>query len=163
VSSGAFPSWDRSIWTAISLRPACSCHEILRMEPPRQDAYFFAGDFRAVLDSFTQLVGRPRRKLSLSVRAEVTEIPLRFHRLQLRFLFGCIRTQVGRPFLVPIYGLGLGDSDCYHNKRHGDSTRVVIAVADKCHLRSIMITIRTTPDGLRFSYVLQWRCWRSRD
>ena len=30
----------------------------------------------------------------------------------------------GRPFLVPIYGLGLGDSDCYHNQRHGDSTKV---------------------------------------
>ena len=61
------------------------------METPRQDAYFFAGDFRAVLDSFTQLVGRPRRKLFLSVRAEVTEIPLGFHWLHLRFIFGCIR------------------------------------------------------------------------
>jgi alpha-glucosidase (family GH31 glycosyl hydrolase) len=38
---------------------------------------------------------------------------------------------VGRPFLVPIYGLGLGDSDCYHNSRHGFSTRVVLAIADK--------------------------------
>eukprot|EP01047_Picozoa_sp_COSAG01_P025276 COSAG01_NODE_1588_length_9805_cov_3118.214403_15_plen_85_part_00 len=61
------------------------------METPRQDAYFFAGDFRAVLDSFTQLVGQPRRKLFLSVRAEVTEIPLGFHWLHHRFIFGCIR------------------------------------------------------------------------
>jgi alpha-glucosidase (family GH31 glycosyl hydrolase) len=36
----------------------------------------------------------------------------------------------GRPFMIPIYGLGLGDSDCYHNSRHGNSTRVVISVAD---------------------------------
>lgn len=36
----------------------------------------------------------------------------------------------GRPFLPPLYGLGLGDSDCYHNARHGNSTRVVVAVAD---------------------------------
>lgn len=36
----------------------------------------------------------------------------------------------GRPFLPPLYGLGLGDSDCYHNERHGNSTRTVIAVAD---------------------------------
>eukprot|EP01043_Picozoa_sp_COSAG02_P128656 COSAG02_NODE_66143_length_256_cov_0.656051_2_plen_57_part_01 len=57
------------------------------METPRQDAYFFAGDFRAVLDSFTQLVGQPRRKLFLSVRAEVTEIPLGFHWLHHRFIF----------------------------------------------------------------------------
>eukprot|EP00927_Polykrikos_kofoidii_P065306 TRINITY_DN61084_c0_g1_i1.p1 TRINITY_DN61084_c0_g1~~TRINITY_DN61084_c0_g1_i1.p1 ORF type:complete len:948 (-),score=131.73 TRINITY_DN61084_c0_g1_i1:83-2926(-) len=37
----------------------------------------------------------------------------------------------GRPFMPPIYGLGLGDSDCYHNSRHGNDTHVVIAVADK--------------------------------
>ena len=59
----------------------------------RFDGYFFAGDFAEVLDSFTQLVGRP--------------------------------------FMVPIYGLGLGDSDCYHDVRHGNSTRVVVAIADK--------------------------------
>eukprot|EP00041_Stephanoeca_diplocostata_P026060 m.694769 g.694769 ORF g.694769 m.694769 type:complete len:943 (-) comp22884_c2_seq9:1552-4380(-) len=42
-------------------------------------------------------------------------------------------TQVtGAPFLVPIYGLhSVGDSDCYHNDRHGNSTQVVLAVADK--------------------------------
>ena len=36
----------------------------------------------------------------------------------------------GPPFMVPIYGLGLGDSDCYHNARHNNSTKVVLAVAD---------------------------------
>ena len=29
-------------------------------------------------------------------------------------------TVTGKPFLVPVYGLGLGDSDCYHNERHGN-------------------------------------------
>ena len=61
----------------------------------RFDAYFFAGDFEEVLNSYTQLVGRP--------------------------------------FMVPMYGLGLGDSDCYHNPRHANSTRTVIAIADKFH------------------------------
>jgi alpha-glucosidase (family GH31 glycosyl hydrolase) len=37
----------------------------------------------------------------------------------------------GRPFLPPIYGLGLGDSDCYHNARHGNDTHVVVAMAEK--------------------------------
>jgi len=41
----------------------------------------------------------------------------------------------GPPFLVPIYGLGLGDSDCYHNDRHGNSTRLVITVADEYRKR----------------------------
>lgn len=36
----------------------------------------------------------------------------------------------GPPFLPPLYGLFLGDSDCYHNDRHGNSTRVVEAVAE---------------------------------
>jgi alpha-glucosidase len=43
----------------------------------------------------------------------------------------------GRPFLPPIYGLGLGDSDCYHNDRHGNSTRVVLAVADEYRSRDM--------------------------
>jgi hypothetical protein len=37
----------------------------------------------------------------------------------------------GKPFMVPIYALGLGDSDCYHNERHGNSTQTVVALADK--------------------------------
>lgn len=37
----------------------------------------------------------------------------------------------GQPFMTPIYGLGLGDSDCYHNGRHGNSTQVVLAVAEE--------------------------------
>lgn len=37
----------------------------------------------------------------------------------------------GRPFMPPAYGLGLGDSDCYHNTRHGNDTNVVKAVASK--------------------------------
>lgn len=37
----------------------------------------------------------------------------------------------GPPFMVPIYGLGLGDSDCYHNERHGNSTQLVLTVADQ--------------------------------
>ncbi|CAE8742551.1 unnamed protein product [Polarella glacialis] len=37
----------------------------------------------------------------------------------------------GRPFMPPVYGLGLGDSDCYHNDRHGNDTGVAVAVAEK--------------------------------
>lgn len=37
----------------------------------------------------------------------------------------------GRPFMPPAYALGLGDSDCYHNDRHGSDTHVAIAVAAK--------------------------------
>ncbi len=33
--------------------------------------------------------------------------------------------------MPPIYGLGLGDSDCYHNGRHGNDTRVALAVAER--------------------------------
>ncbi len=36
----------------------------------------------------------------------------------------------GPPFLPPLYALFLGDSDCYHNARHGNSTRTAIGVAD---------------------------------
>jgi hypothetical protein len=35
----------------------------------------------------------------------------------------------GKPFLPPLYGMFLGDSDCYHNSRHGNSTQVAVAVA----------------------------------
>lgn len=37
----------------------------------------------------------------------------------------------GRPFMPPAYALGLGDSDCYHNDRHGSDTHVATAVAAK--------------------------------
>eukprot|EP00931_Biecheleriopsis_adriatica_P055344 TRINITY_DN32696_c0_g1_i1.p1 TRINITY_DN32696_c0_g1~~TRINITY_DN32696_c0_g1_i1.p1 ORF type:complete len:886 (+),score=161.90 TRINITY_DN32696_c0_g1_i1:51-2708(+) len=36
----------------------------------------------------------------------------------------------GRPFMPPIYGLALGDADCYHNARHEYNTNVVVAMAD---------------------------------
>jgi len=36
----------------------------------------------------------------------------------------------GPPFLPPLYALGLGDSDCYHNDRHGNSSQVAIAVGE---------------------------------
>jgi hypothetical protein len=36
--SGAFPSWNRSIWTGIYLCHACSDHEILRVETPGRAA-----------------------------------------------------------------------------------------------------------------------------
>ena len=38
---------------------------------------------------------------------------------------------VGRPFLPPVYALGLGDSDCYHNERHGWDTEVAISIAER--------------------------------
>lgn len=47
----------------------------------------------------------------------------------LQTLLGLYTALTGPPFLPPLYGLFLGDSDCYHNERHGNSTRVAIAVA----------------------------------
>jgi len=35
----------------------------------------------------------------------------------------------GRPFLPPVWGLFLGDSDCYNNKKHGFNTSRALAVA----------------------------------
>mmetsp|Transcript_21908 Transcript_21908/g.50010 ORF Transcript_21908/g.50010 Transcript_21908/m.50010 type:complete len:821 (+) Transcript_21908:62-2524(+) len=46
-------------------------------------------------------------------------------------LLGQYVTITGPPFMPPIYALGLGDSDCYHNARHGNDTGVVQAVAAK--------------------------------
>jgi alpha-glucosidase len=46
-------------------------------------------------------------------------------------LLGLYTGLTGNPFLPPIYGLFLGDSDCYHNDRHGNSTQVAIAVAQE--------------------------------
>lgn len=36
---------------------------------------------------------------------------------------------VGRPFMPPIWGLWLGDSDCYNNERHGFDTLTALDVA----------------------------------
>lgn len=44
-------------------------------------------------------------------------------------LLGLYTQLTGPPFLPPLYALFLGDSDCYHNDRHGNSTQVAIAVA----------------------------------
>ena len=47
----------------------------------------------------------------------------------IKTLLGMYANLTGPPFLPPIYGLFLGDSDCYHNSRHGNSTQVALAVA----------------------------------
>jgi alpha-glucosidase len=47
----------------------------------------------------------------------------------IKALLGLYTYVTGPPFLPPLYGLFLGDSDCYHNDRHGNSTQVVISVA----------------------------------
>jgi hypothetical protein len=44
-------------------------------------------------------------------------------------LLGQYTQLTGPPFLPPIYGLYLGDSDCYHNDRHGNNSLVAVAVA----------------------------------
>lgn len=36
----------------------------------------------------------------------------------------------GRPFLLPAWGMFMGDSDCYNNKRHGYNTSTAIDVAE---------------------------------
>ena len=52
-------------------------------------------------------------------------------------LLGLYTYLVGAPFMPPVYALGLGDSDCYHNARHGNNTRVVTAVADEYRAQDI--------------------------
>ena len=47
-------------------------------------------------------------------------------------LLGLYTQLTGPPFMPPIYALFLGDSDCYHNDRHGNSTQVAVAVASLC-------------------------------
>ena len=47
----------------------------------------------------------------------------------IKTLLGLYTQLTGPPFLPPLYGLYLGDSDCYHNDRHGNSTQVAVAVA----------------------------------
>jgi len=44
-------------------------------------------------------------------------------------LLGAYTYLTGPPFMPPAYALGLGDSDCYHNQRHGFSTHKVLDVA----------------------------------
>jgi len=46
-------------------------------------------------------------------------------------LLGAYSFVTGPPYMPPIYALGMGDSDCYHNKRHGWSSHSVVNVADK--------------------------------
>ena len=47
----------------------------------------------------------------------------------IKSLLGLYTMLTGPPFMPPIYSLFMGDSDCYHNDRHGNSTQVAIAVA----------------------------------
>ena len=61
----------------------------------------------------------------------------------LKALLGRYTALTGPPFLPPIYGLYLGDSDCYHNDRHGNSTQVAVAVAD-------LYEANDMPHGVRF-------------
>ena len=43
-------------------------------------------------------------------------------------LLGLYTQLTGPPFLPPLYGLFLGDSDCYHNDRHSNSTQVAVTI-----------------------------------
>jgi hypothetical protein len=47
-------------------------------------------------------------------------------------LLGLYTQLTGPPFMPPIYALFQGDSDCYHNDRHGNSTQVAVSVASLC-------------------------------
>jgi len=58
----------------------------------------------------------------------------------------------GRPFMPPVYALGLGDSDCYHNERHGDDTHVVVAIADKYRAMDMPGTWFLPNDGYGCGY-----------
>lgn len=54
---------------------------------------------------------------------------------------------VGRPFMPPIYALGLGDSDCYHNDRHNNDTHVVTAIAARYRAEDLPATWILPNDG----------------
>jgi hypothetical protein len=46
----------------------------------------------------------------------------------LKALLGLYTQLTGPPFLPPLYGLFLGDSDCYHDDRHGNNTYVAVEI-----------------------------------
>lgn len=47
-------------------------------------------------------------------------------------LLGLYTQLTGPPFLPPIYALFQGDSDCYHNERHGNNSEVAVSVGSLC-------------------------------
>ena len=61
---------------------------------------------------------------------------------------------LGRPFLPPIYGLEMGDADCYlHSPRHGEgNTLDSLAVADGYADRGIPLGWMLVNDGYRCGY-----------
>lgn len=59
----------------------------------------------------------------------------------------------------PIYGIhSVGDSDCYHNDRHGNSTQVVLAVADKYREHNMPGAWFLPNDGCNVGDGLCWKC-----
>ena len=46
----------------------------------------------------------------------------------IKTILGLYTQLTGPPFLPPLYALFLGDSDCYHNDRHGNSTLVAVSI-----------------------------------
>ena len=67
-------------------------------------------------------------------------------------LLGELAGLTGAPFLPPLYGLGLGDSDCYHNNRHGNSTQVAISIADEYVANDIPVGWMLVNDGYGCGY-----------
>ena len=70
----------------------------------------------------------------------------------LKTLLGLYTALTGPPFLPPLYGLFLGDSDCYHNDRHGNSTLVATAVAELYEQHDMPRGWMLTNDGYGCGY-----------
>lgn len=53
----------------------------------------------------------------------------------------------GRPFMIPVYGLGLGDSNCYHNSRHDNDSRTALSIAETYNKKALPLGWQIFDDG----------------
>jgi len=58
----------------------------------------------------------------------------------------------GRPFMPPVYALGIGDSDCYHNNRHGNNTNVALSVMEEYRQWNMPLGWMLVNDGYGCGY-----------
>lgn len=70
----------------------------------------------------------------------------------LKTLVGLYTQLTGTPFLPPLYGLFLGDSDCYHNDRHGNSTQVAITIGQLYNTHDMPVGWLLPNDGYGCGY-----------
>ena len=73
------------------------------------DRFYMLGDFKTLLDEYTNIVGRP--------------------------------------FMIPVYGLGMGDSNCYHNARHDQDSLTAVKIAQTYNKKNLPLGWQIFDDG----------------